>query len=65
MPDLKSYQMVSIRQKVHVALKAAGIKRGSGRSYRNEALRVVVSLDLPGAEYDFARGVVGEWLEGK
>jgi hypothetical protein len=65
MNDLKDYQMVSIRQKVHAALKAAGITRGSGRTYRNEALRVVVALDLPGAEYDFARGVVGEWLEGK
>ena len=65
MNDLKDYQKVAIRRKVHSALSDKGIKRGSGLSYRNHALRVVVALDLPGAEYEYARSVVGEWLEGK
>ena len=65
MNDLKDYQKVAIRRKVHSALSDKGIKRGSGLSYRNHALRAVIALGLFGAEFDYARSVVNEWLEGK
>jgi hypothetical protein len=61
---LKEYQKSDIRRKVQNSLKDKDIKRGSGRSYYNQALRVVVALKLTDG-YDFARGVVNEWLEGK
>ncbi len=59
---LKPYQITSVRRQVHAALKEAKIKKNCGLSYKNKALHVVISLNLSGPEYDYARSVVTEWL---